>query len=114
MLKLMKPIKSTRVIMQDFYVYILLCNDGSYYTGHTDNIESRMSAHEQRYFPRCYTASRLPVKLVFVQETSSRDEALTSERQIKRWTRRKKEALINQDFELLKQLAKRIRPRRHK
>ena len=92
--------------MQDFYIYILLCSDGSFYTGHTDNMEVRFSAHEQQRFPWCYTAKRLPVKLVFVQATSSRAEALEAERQIKRWTRKKKEALIDGDFELLKELAK--------
>ena len=75
--------------MQDFFIYILLYNDGSLYTGHTDNMEARLSAHEQRHFPNCYTAKRLPVKLVFIQETSSRYEALASERQIKRWSRGK-------------------------
>lgn len=94
--------------MLDFYVYILLCNDGSFYTGHTDNIEARISQHEQRLYPRCYTATRLPVKVVFVQETSSRAEALEAERQIKNWSRSKKQALIDGDFDLLKQLAKTI------
>lgn len=76
-------------IMQDFYIYILECSDGSYYVGHTDNIETRLSQHEQRHYSRCYTASRLPVKVVFVQETSSRAEALEAERQIKNWSRSK-------------------------
>jgi predicted GIY-YIG superfamily endonuclease len=92
--------------MQDFYVYILLCSDGSFYVGHTDDMVARLAAHEQQYYPRCYTAKRLPVKLVFVQETATRDEALASERQLKKWTRRKKEALIKGDFDLLKTLAK--------
>lgn len=94
--------------MQDFFIYILLCNDGSFYTGHTDNMESRMSAHEQQRFPGCYTAKRLPVKLVFIQEIPSRYEALAAERQIKNWSRAKKQALIDGDFELLKKLAKKI------
>ena len=90
--------------MQDFYVYILLCSDGSFYTGHTDNIEARLSAHEQRLYPRCYTATRLPVKVVFVQETSSRGEALEAEREIKGWTRKKKQALIEGDFDAIRAL----------
>jgi predicted GIY-YIG superfamily endonuclease len=92
--------------MQNFYVYILLCKDGSYYVGHTDNMEARLSAHEQRFFPRCYTAPRLPVKLVYVQEMASRDEAFRAERQLKRWNRSKKQALIDGNFALLQQLAK--------
>jgi putative endonuclease len=90
--------------MLDFYVYILLCNDGSFYTGHTDNIEVRISQHGQRLYPRCYTATRLPVKVVFVQEISSRAEALEAERQIKNWSRKKKQALIDGDFEAIKAL----------
>lgn len=96
--------------MQDFYVYILLCNDGSFYIGHTDNMEARLSAHEQRHFPRCYTAKRLPVKLVHVEVTSGRYEALAAERQMKNWSRAKKQALIAGDSEVLRQLAKRRTP----
>lgn len=92
--------------MQDFYTYILLCKDGSFYVGHTDDIAMRLSGHEQRYYPCCYTAKRLPVKLVFVQCFASRYEALSAEMQIKKWTRRKKQALINQDFDLLRELSK--------
>lgn len=101
----MRDARCVRISMQDFYVYILLCNDGSYYVGHTDNMELRLSAHEQRSFPCSYTAKRLPVKLVFVHATSSRAEALEAERQIKTWSRIKKEALIAQDFDLLKSIS---------
>jgi predicted GIY-YIG superfamily endonuclease len=94
------------IIMQDFFVYILRCNDDSFYVGHTDNMEARLSAHEQRHYARCYTVSRLPVKVVFVQGFGSRIEALEAERQIKKWPRAKKQALIDGDFERLKQLAK--------
>lgn len=97
------------IIMQDFFVYILHCNDGSYYIGHTDNIEARISAHEQRHFPRCYTASRLPVKVVFVQEFASRGEALAAERQMKMWSRIKKKAFVDGDYTLLKYIARRKR-----
>ncbi len=96
--------------MQDFYVYILLCSDGSFYIGHTDNMEVRLSAHEQKLFPRCYTAKRLPVKLVFVEAAASRYEALVAERQMKNWSRLKKQALIDGDLELLRKLAKRRTP----
>lgn len=94
--------------MQDFFIYILLCNDGSFYVGHTDNLEARVSAHEQRLYPNCYTASRLPAKLVFAHSTATRDEALAGERQIKKWSRKKKFALINGDFESLKVLSKKV------
>jgi len=79
--------------MEYFYVYILKCNDESYYTGHTDNIEKRLSEHYSGKMP-CYTSTRLPVKLVFMQTLISRYEALSAERKIKNWPRKKKEALI--------------------
>jgi len=72
-----------------FYVYILRCADGSYYTGHTDDLTTRLVAHRTGTF-RGYTYSRRPVRLVFRQEFGSRDEAFVAERQIKGWSRRKK------------------------
>lgn len=91
--------------MPEFHVYILKCSDGSYYTGHTDNIEGRISQHEQGLIQSCYTFDKRPVGVVFVETFASRGEALGSERQIKGWSRRKKEALINEEFDLLKYLS---------
>ena len=88
-----------------FYVYILRCSDGSYYVGHTDNLESRMSAHYAGVF-RGYTATRMPVSLEFSEDFPTRYESLERERQIKGWSRRKKEALINGDWGLLRELSK--------
>jgi putative endonuclease len=90
-----------------FWVYILKCADNSYYTGHTDNLENRLMQHDYRMIPTCFTATRLPVQLVFSQEFASRIEALASERQIKGWSRNKKEALINREWGLLSTYAKR-------
>jgi len=64
--------------MNYFYVYILKCADNSYYTGHTDDLEKRLSEHTSNSVP-CYTSKRLPIKLVFHQEFSSRMEALEAE-----------------------------------
>lgn len=88
-----------------FWVYILQCADGSYYTGHTDNLELRIGSHERGEIFG-YTAQRRPVVFKYAQECASRIEALTAERQIKGWSRAKKEALIAQNFELLSELAK--------
>lgn len=91
--------------MQDFYVYILKCRDDSFYVGHTDNLDQRISNHS--IGQGCsFTARRLPIKLVFVQEVESRDQAFVLERQIKNWSRAKKEALIAGDWNRLKILAK--------
>lgn len=91
-------------IMQYFYVYILKCADGSYYTGHTDNLEKRLYQHQNPEI-KCYTSTRLPVELVFVDTTSSRIEAIEAERQIKGWNRNKKEALIKGDWDEIKRLS---------
>ena len=88
-----------------FYVYILRCADGSYYTGHTENLESRLAAH-QRGEITGYTETRRPVELVFTEEFYAREDALGRERQIKGWSRAKKEALIKRDWERLVKLAK--------
>jgi putative endonuclease len=90
-----------------FWVYILKCADNSYYTGHTDNLENRLMQHRHKIYTHCFTATRLPVELVFSQEFATREEALTSERQIKGWSRKKKEALIRGEWESLSIYAKR-------
>ena len=89
-----------------FWVYLLRCADGSYYTGHTDNLEQRMGQHHAGSIPGCYTFNKRPLTLVWSQDFPSRLEALESEMQIKRWSRAKKEALIASDWATLKLLAK--------
>jgi predicted GIY-YIG superfamily endonuclease len=87
-----------------FYAYMLLCADRSYYTGHTDNLEHRIGAHQSGLIEG-YTHSRLPVKLVWSSEFPTRYEALSAERQIKGWSRAKKRALIAGDWPRIQQLA---------
>ena len=60
-----------------FHVYILQCADGSYYTGHTDNLEKRLASHQAGDIAG-YTSKRLPVKLVFSQSMPTREEALSA------------------------------------
>jgi len=76
-----------------FHVYILKLANGSYYTGHTDALEARIAAH-QRGLGSGYTRRRRPARLVWSAEFPTRDEALSAERQLKRWSRAKKETLI--------------------
>ncbi|MCH8989057.1 MAG: GIY-YIG nuclease family protein [Chloroflexi bacterium] len=83
-----------------FHVYILRCSDASYYTGHTDKLEARLSAHEQGTI-HGYTQKRRPVRLVFTEELPTRQDAIARERQIKGWSRAKKEALIARDWNRL-------------
>ncbi len=91
--------------MNCFHVYILKCSDGSYYTGHTDQIEARISQHTFGLIPG-YTKKRRPVEVVFNEMFGTRDEAFAAERQIKKWVRAKKEALIAGKFDLLPELSK--------
>ncbi|MBW8753372.1 MAG: GIY-YIG nuclease family protein [Sphingomonadales bacterium] len=88
-----------------FYAYLLRCNDGSYYTGHTDDLDVRLAQHE-RGTTGGYTARRRPVTLVWCDSFPTRDEAFASERRIKGWSRAKKEALIAGDWGLISQLAR--------
>ena len=89
-----------------FWVYILRCADGSYYTGHTDNLEKRIGEHVSGIDPSCYTFKRRPLELVFSQDFPSREEALASERQIKGWSRKKKEAMMRGDWSEVSRLAR--------
>jgi predicted GIY-YIG superfamily endonuclease len=88
-----------------FYVYILKCNDDSYYTGHTDNLEQRVAAHQEGKNDG-YTATRLPVILMFSEQFGTRLEALEMERRIKGWSRKKKEAMMRGDWDEVSRLAR--------
>ncbi len=88
-----------------FQVYMLRCADGSFYVGHTDNLEQRVAAHELGDLPG-YTKSRRPLKLVFSESFSTREEALNAERQVKGWSREKKLALVRGDWERIRELAR--------
>ncbi len=92
--------------MQQSYVYILKCSDNSYYTGVTSKLEQRMFQHNTAFYPDCYTARRRPLELVFYAEFTDINLAIDTEKQIKKWSRAKKEALINGDYDDLPNLAK--------
>jgi len=81
-------------------MYILRCADGSYYTGHTDDLEPRIAEHH--HGTPGYTFDRRPLELVWSENFVTREEALAAELQIKGWTRKKKEALIASDWQSLK------------
>jgi predicted GIY-YIG superfamily endonuclease len=87
-----------------FHAYLLLCADGSFYAGHTDDLVRRMAQHESGLGG--YTAQRRPVRLVWQQDFATREEALSTELRIKGWSRAKKQALVDGDWERLKVLAR--------
>ncbi len=91
--------------MSYFYVYILKCKDGSYYVGQTDDIEKRVSEYQAGRYSG-YTSTRLPIEVVFVQPFASRREALFAEYQIKKWGKKKREALIVGSWDKVRILSK--------
>jgi putative endonuclease len=91
----------------DVTVYILRCRDGSYYTGLTkQGIEARVWEHIAGIYDG-YTAKRRPVELVFTESYDRIIDAINRERQIKGWSRQKKEALIALNYEGLPALSRR-------
>ena len=82
------------------WVYILRCSDGSYYTGLAVDLEKRIAEHMVGTF-NGFTSKRLPVRLVFSCEMPTIHDAFLRERQIKGWTRRKREGFINGDWDKL-------------
>ncbi len=91
-----------------FWAYMLRCGDGSYYIGSTDNLELRLAQHQSGEIPG-YTSTRKPVDLVWSDDFGTRDEAFAFERQIKGWSRTKKEALIRGDWDDLAKAARKPR-----
>ena len=88
-------------------VYILECSDSSYYTGVTNDLDRRLWEHETGYDPSAYTFFRRQVKLVYSDWISDPSQAIALEKQIKGWSRAKKEALINGAYYRLPGLSKR-------
>jgi putative endonuclease len=95
--------------MSGAWVYILKCADGSYYTGLTRNElpETREQQHNQGVDPAAYTFPKRPVKLVHAEYFEMVTSAIEAERQIKGWSRAKKEALVAGDWNGLQSLSKR-------
>jgi predicted GIY-YIG superfamily endonuclease len=87
---------STLSSSKGFFVYILRCADNSFYIGHTQNIEERVKLHNDGR-GALWTACRIPVTLVYEARHPSELQAIQRERQLKRWTRAKKLALMNGD-----------------
>ena len=87
------------------YIYILKCNNDSYYTGSTIDLEKRLKEHNAGLGSN-HTKKYLPVELVYYEIFQRIDEAFYREKQIQGWSRAKKEALINSKSDLLPELSK--------
>jgi len=86
-------------------MYILKCSNGAYYTGSTNNLEIRLEQHQKGEGAQ-FTRRNLPVELVYFEEFNRIDEVFYREKQIQKWSRKKKKALINGDLEKLVKLSK--------
>ena len=88
-----------------FHCYILKCADGSYYVGHTDDMEKRLAEHQSGVYPG-YTHKRRPLELFWNEAFQTRYDAKAAEKQIKGWSRAKKEALAKGDWKIVSELAR--------
>jgi putative endonuclease len=86
------------------YMYILLCANGNYYTGSTTDLQKRLEEHQNGEGAN-FTRKNLPVKLVYYEEYARIDDAFYREKQVQKWSRKKKEALIRSDFNMLQKYA---------
>ena len=89
-----------------YFVYIARCSDGTFYVGYTADIETREKVHNDARGAR-YTAMRRPVRIVYTEAFESLEAAVGRERQLKRWSRAKKDALISGDLQTLKRISQR-------
>ncbi len=91
--------------MKTYYVYMLRCIDGTFYTGFTSDIEQRYAQHCAGEYKTCYTFMRRPLIPVYVGEFQTPDEAIAFEKRLKKWSHKKKRAFAERDWPLLKLLA---------
>jgi len=91
-------------------MYILECSDHSFYVGSTTNLDRRLAEHQQGSGAR-YTKTRLPIKLVYIEEYPRIADAYSREKQVQGWSRAKRIALVEHQFGVLPELAKK-KPRK--
>jgi putative endonuclease len=100
--------------MKTMYVYILECSDGSFYTGVTNDAERRLTEHNAGIHKDSYTYSRRPVVIKFCEQFSDPELAILWEKKIKGWSHRKKQALINNDWDALTEYSRRYKVKSYK
>ena len=92
--------------MKLYYVYILKCSDDSFYIGITNDVKRRLQEHNSDKNKFSYTFTRRPLELVWFEKFTSPNEAISKEKQLKGWSRKKKLALINKNWEQLMRFSK--------
>ncbi|CAM4205718.1 GIY-YIG nuclease family protein [Gillisia limnaea] len=95
--------------MKLFYVYIVECSDKSFYIGFTSNLDKRLNEHNSGLHRDSYTYKRRPVVLKWFQQFTDPSQAIKVEKQLKGWSRRKKIALIEENWEKLVEYSKNYR-----
>ena len=78
---------------KNYFVYVLLCADQTFYTGYTDDLEKRLKTHNAKKGAK-YTRSRTPLKLVYSEKFESKSEAMKREKAIQKLTRDQKKNLV--------------------
>ena len=100
-------------VRRHFFVYLLVCADGTFYVGSTANLPLRLAQHQMGHDPAAYAYRRRPVRLAWCDRFPSLGEALERERQLKGWSRAK-EALINGEVDQVHEIVANERRRREK
>jgi predicted GIY-YIG superfamily endonuclease len=88
-----------------FYIYIILCKDGSFYVGLTNDLMKRFEEHQTGVYPTCYTYKRRPLELKYYEMIPYLQDAIQRELQLKRWSRAKKQALVDRHYHKLQLLS---------
>ena len=99
--------------MKYYFVYILFCSDDTFYTGMTNDLERRLTQHKTGYKKDSYTYTRRPIELQWYLQCTNPTEAIIIEKQIKGWSHRKKEALINENWQDLVDFSKNYTEHEH-
>jgi predicted GIY-YIG superfamily endonuclease len=90
---------------ESYFVYMLLCSNKAYYIGLTNDLIKRFEEHVKGKYCNCYTFKHRPLELVYCETIPFLKEAVEREVQLKKWSRKKKQALIQQDYHKLHLLA---------
>ena len=91
--------------VKQYWAYMLLCRDRSYYIGVTSELEIRLAKHALGLDEKAYTFRRRPVKLVHAEVFYTPDEAIHAEKRLKGWSRAKKDALVRGDWDAIRKLS---------
>ncbi|MBI3336958.1 GIY-YIG nuclease family protein [Candidatus Peregrinibacteria bacterium] len=92
---------------ETYYVYMILCCNGAYYVGVTNDYERRFAEHQNGVDPNAYTYDKHPLELVYVGSFTDIHDAIRWEKEVKGWRRDKKEALIKREWDKLPKLSRR-------